>query len=177
VSSSDLSGEALTALVERAIAMAREAPEDPYSGLAPEEKLLSGAGPDVEGDDGADPSPTELKARALATEEVARGHAGITNSEGAGVSAGRSVTALATSHGFCRGYTTSGYSGSVSVIAGSGGSMQRDYASHSVRHYRELDSPEALGRLARSGRWRGSGRASCRAGRCRWCSTRGSAPA
>jgi predicted Zn-dependent protease len=49
VSSSDLSGEALTALVERAIAMAREAPEDPYSGLAPEEKLLRGAGPDVEG--------------------------------------------------------------------------------------------------------------------------------
>src|SRR3712207_8733725 len=50
---------------------------------------------------------------------------GITNSEGAGVSAGRTVTALATSHGFARGYTTSGYSAGVSVIAGSGGGMQR----------------------------------------------------
>jgi PmbA protein len=147
VSSSDLSQEALMALVERAAAMAREAPEDPYAGLAPEDRLLRGAGPDVEGDDGADPLPTELKARSLAIEEVARAFPGITNSEGAGVSAGRSVTALATSHGFCRGYTTSGYSGSVSVIAGTGSGMQRDYASHSVRHYADLDSPEELGRL------------------------------
>ena len=148
VSSSDLSQEALLALVERAAAMAREAPEDPYSGLAPEERLLQGPGPDVAGDDGADPLPTELKTRALAIENVARGFAGITNSEGAGVSAGRSVIALATSHGFCRGYTTSGYSGSISVIAGAGSDMQRDYASHSVRHYADLDAPEALGRLA-----------------------------
>jgi PmbA protein len=128
--------------------MAREAPEDPFSGLAPEDRLLRDSGPDVAGDDGADPPPTELKARALAIEEIARSFPGITNSEGAGVSAGRSVTALATSHGFCRGYKTSGYSGSVSVIAGSGSGMQRDYASHSVRHYADLDEPEALGRLA-----------------------------
>src|SRR4051812_32879805 len=40
VSSSDLSGEALAALVERGVAMAREAPEDPYAGLAPAELLL-----------------------------------------------------------------------------------------------------------------------------------------
>ena len=148
VSSSDLSREALLALVECAAAMAREAPEDQYAGLAPEDRLLRGNGPDVAGDDGADPAPTELKARALAIEDVARGFPGITNSEGAGVSAGRSVTALATSHGFCRGYTTSGYSGSVSVLGGSGGDMQRDYASHSTRHLADLDGPEALGRLA-----------------------------
>lgn len=148
VSSSDLSRHALLALVERAAAMAREAPEDPFAGLAPENRLLREAGPDVGGDDGADPAPAELKARALATEDVARGFSGITNSEGASVSAGRSVTALATSHGFCRGYTTSGYSGSASVLGGSGGNMQRDSASHSARHYADLDGPEALGRLA-----------------------------
>ena len=148
VSSSDLSDAALSALVERAAAMAREAPEDPYAGPAAEELLLRGPGPDVEGDDGADPSPAALKARALATEDAARAVPGITNSEGASVSAGRSVIALATSTGFCRGYSTSGYSGSASVLAGTGGHMQRDYASHSVRHYAELDDPEALGRLA-----------------------------
>ena len=71
--------------------------------------------------------------------------AGITNSEGAGVSAGRNVIALATSHGFVRGYTTSGYSGGVSVIAGTARRMQRDYASHNVRHFDDLDGPEALG--------------------------------
>ena len=108
VSSSDLSEESLGALVERAAAMAREAPEDEWSGLAPEDLLMRDRGPDVDGDDGADPAPTELKARAMAIEDAARAVAGVTNSEGAGVSAGRSVVALATSHGFCRGYSTSG---------------------------------------------------------------------
>jgi PmbA protein len=148
VSSSDLSDDALHALVERAAAMAREAPEDPWAGLAPEERLMREPGPDVEGDDGADPSPVELKARSLAIEEAGRNVAGITNSEGAGVSAGRTVIAVATSHGFCRGYSTSGYSSSASLIAGEGGEMQRDFAYHGVRHYAELEDPEALGRLA-----------------------------
>jgi PmbA protein len=148
VSSSDLSDQALAALVERAAAMAREAPEDPFAGLAPEERLLRDAGPDVDGDDGLDPAPTELKARALEIEEAGRSVEGITNSEGAGVSAGRTVVALATSHGFCRGYSTSGYSESASLIAGEGGEMQRDYAEHSTRYYEDLDGPEALGRLA-----------------------------
>jgi len=148
VSSSDLSADSLAALVERAGAMAREAPEDPWSGLAPEDLLLREAGVDVDGDDGEDPLPTELKARAIAIEEAARAVSGITNSEGAGISAGRSVVALATSHGFCRGYSTSGYSGSASVIAGAGANMQRDYAQHSVRYYADLDGPEEIGRLA-----------------------------
>jgi PmbA protein len=148
VTSSDLSDEALAALVERAGAMAREAPEDPWSGLAPEDRLMVGAGPDVEADDGADPAPVDLKARALAVEEAGRSVAGITNSEGAGASAGRTVIALATSHGFCRGYSTSGYSASASLIAGTGSEMQRDYAWHSVRHYTQLEDPETIGRRA-----------------------------
>jgi PmbA protein len=148
VSSSDLSGEALAALVERAAAMAREAPEDPYAGLAPEEKLYRGGCGDLEADDHADPSPVELKERALAMEEAARAVPGITNSEGGALSAGRTVVALATSQDFVRGYTSSGYSAGVSVIAGTGSNMQRDHASHSTRFYADLDGPEALGRLA-----------------------------
>src|SRR5688572_10822694 len=118
VSSSDLSTEALGALVERAAAMAREAPEDPYSGLAPEQRLYRGGAPELEADDGAEPSPAELKARSLEIEDVARAVPGIANSEGAGVSAGRMVIALATSQGFVRGYTSNGYSAGVAVIAG-----------------------------------------------------------
>src|SRR4051812_27174653 len=102
VSSSDLSAEALGALVERAVAMAREAPEDPYSGLAPEDRLLRGPVVDVDGDDLADPSPAALRERAEAAEGAARAVAGITNSEGAGASASRTVIALATSAGFAR---------------------------------------------------------------------------
>jgi PmbA protein len=148
VSSSDLSRDALAALVERVAAMAREAPEDPYAGLAPQDRLATNIDVTVDGDDGCDPSPAELKHRALAMEEAARAVDGITNSEGAGASAGRSVIALATSHGFCRGYTTSGYSQYLSVIAGTGAEMQRDSATHSARHFADLDPPERLGLLA-----------------------------
>jgi PmbA protein len=148
VSSSDLSNEALSALIDRAAAMAREAPEDPYSGLAPDDLLMRGEAPDLDADDGSDVSAAELKMRALATEEAARAVPGVTNSEGAATGAGRTVIALATSQGFCRGYTTSHYSGSASVLAGTGGAMQRDYAHHVARHYADLDRPEAIGREA-----------------------------
>jgi PmbA protein len=148
VSSSDLSADAMAALVERTVAMAREAPEDPFSGLAPADRLLRGAAPDLEAEDGGDPSPVALKERALAIEEAARAVPGVTNSDGASVSAGRTVIALATSTGFARGYATSGYAGAAGVIAGEGGAMQRDYASHNVRHFADMDAAEALGRLA-----------------------------
>jgi PmbA protein len=148
VASSDLSDDAMRALVERAAAMAREAPEDPYAGLAPEDRLLRGEPVDVDGDDGADPSPALLKRLALEIEDAARSVEGITNSEGAGVGAGRSVVALATSHGFCRGYATTSYNGMTSVIAGAGGEMQRDYAYHNVRHFADLEPPGAIGRRA-----------------------------
>jgi PmbA protein len=148
VSSSDLSDAALAALVERAAAMAHEAPEDPWSGLAPEERLLHGRGPDVDGDDGRDIAPTELKTGALELEDAARSVAGVTNSEGASLSAGRTVIAIATSHGFVQGYSTSGYSASASVIAGTGGGMQRDHEHVSARHYEDLDPAAEIGRRA-----------------------------
>ena len=109
VSSSDLSTEALGALVERAVAMAREAPEDDYAGLAPADRLLTGEPVAIDPDDGQDPAPGVLKDLALGAEEAARAIAGVTNSEGAGASAGRTLMALATSTGFARGYQSSGY--------------------------------------------------------------------
>ena len=75
-------------------------PRIPMPGSRPRSGCYRGGAPDLEADDGADPSPVELKERALAIEEAARAVAGITNSEGAGVSAGRTVIALATSQGF-----------------------------------------------------------------------------
>ncbi len=148
VSSSDLSDAALATLVERAAAMAREAPEDPYAGLAPADRLMTGEGPAIDGDDGGDPAPADLRARALAAEDAARAVPGVTNSEGASASASRSVIALATSHGFARSYSTSGYGCSASVLAGTGGNMQRDHAHRAVRHLEDMEAPEAIGRRA-----------------------------
>ncbi len=148
IASSDLSAEALSALVERALAMAGAAPEDPYAGLAPAELLMKGNLPDLDNWDGQEPDPATLKARALAAEMAALGVEGVTNSSGGGASASGSTIALATSHGFSGAYRASGHSCSVSVVAGEGSAMQRDYAWHSARHAEELEDPEAIGRRA-----------------------------
>ncbi len=147
-SSSDLSLEALTALAERAVAMAREAPEDEFAGLAPEERLMRGAMPDFDIDDGLDVSPEDLRARALEAENAARAVPGVTNSEGGSASAGRGVIGLATSHGFAGAYAGSSHGTSASVLAGEGADMQRDYAYDSVRHLSDLKSAAAIGREA-----------------------------
>lgn len=148
VSASDLATESLKALAERAVAMAREAPEDQYAGLAPEDRLMRGSIPDLDLDDGSEPDPAALKARALVTEEAARGVAGVSNSEGASASAGRSQIALATSHGFAGGYGASAHSVSASMLAERDGQKQRDGAWHWVRHLGELDAADAVGRMA-----------------------------
>jgi PmbA protein len=148
VASSDLADEALAGLVERAVAMAAEAPEDPYAGLAPQRLLQLGEAPVLDADDGQDPDPSMLKDRAHAAEQAALAVPGITNSSGGSASSSASSVALATSAGFARAYRASGYSCSAGVIAGEGAGMQRDHAWHSVRHLDDLDSAEAIGRLA-----------------------------
>jgi len=148
VSASDLAPGSLRALAERAVAMAREAPEDLYAGLAPEERLQRGAAPELDLDDGREPSPAELKARALAAEDTARTVSGVTNSEGASAAAGRSQIALATSHGFAGAYGASAHSIGASMLAERDGQKQRDGAWHWVRYLDELDNAEAVGRLA-----------------------------
>jgi PmbA protein len=148
VSSSDMDPKILSSLVGRALDMAKEAPEDQYAGLAPEELILKGDPHPIDGDDGQDPEPELLREMALKAEDAARAVDGVTNSEGGGASAGRSIVALATSHGFSGAYSTSGYSVSASVIAGEGDGMERDYAYGSVRHLEDLDSPEAIGKEA-----------------------------
>jgi PmbA protein len=148
VASSDLSQEALSALVERSLAMAKEAPEDAFAGLAPGDLLQLRALPDVDGFDGADPDPAQLRARALEAEAAALAVTGVTNSSGASASASTSTIALATSSGFCAAYASSSHGSSASVIAGEGAGMQRDYAWHSARHLEDLDRAAEIGRRA-----------------------------
>jgi len=95
--SSDLSHEALGALVDRCLAMAREAPEDPYAGLAPAELLHRGDLPSLDAEDPVEPDPADLRARALEAEGAALAVPGVTNSSGASASASANIIALATS--------------------------------------------------------------------------------
>jgi PmbA protein len=148
VASSDLSDPALSALVSRALAMAGEAPEDPFAGLAPPELLMAGALPELDNWDSQEPEPAALKARALEAEGAALAVAGVTNSNGGTASASASTIALATSHGFAGAYRASGHSCSASVVAGEGAGMQRDHAWHSARHVEDLEDAAEIGRRA-----------------------------
>ena len=148
VASSDLSDEALGALVGRVLAMAGEAPENPFSELAPDEMLMRGAFPELDNWDAAEPDPAALRARALEAETAAVGVKEVTNSNGGSASASASTFAIATSHGFSGATRASGHSCSVSVLAGEGSTMQRDFAWHSARHAEDLEGPAEIGRRA-----------------------------
>jgi PmbA protein len=108
------------------------------------------SGPDAEIDtvDKTDLDPQRMRAMALAAEKAARAVPGVTNSNGASAANSATVGALATSAGFVGAYASTGYSCSAGVIAGEGATMQRDHASHSARHFADLDAPETVGRLA-----------------------------
>ena len=148
VASSDLSLESMAIVVDRCLAMAREAPKDPFASLAPSDLLELGKPPAIDSFDSASPDPAELRARALEAEGAALGVAGVTNSSGVGASASSVTVALATSGGFAGAYRTSRHGCSASVIAGDGATMQRDYAWHGTRFLADLDSPIIIGQRA-----------------------------
>ena len=135
------------ALVERAIAMARVSPRDPYAGLA-DPALLGGQDLDLDLFDGTEVSSERLVEDARELEDAARTVPGITNSGGASASAGFTGLVLVTSGGFSGGRRRSGFSRSVSVVAGEGARMQRDYDYDSRIHFADLDASADIGRRA-----------------------------
>ncbi len=147
VSSTDLSDGALDELAERAVAMAQSVPDDPYCGLA-ETGRLADAIADLDLAEDAEPTPQDLIEMASACEDAARGVAGVTNSGGAEAGWGMARTALATSNGFTGRYARSNVSVGVSVLAGSGTAMERDYDYATACHRSDLEAPNAVGRRA-----------------------------
>ena len=147
VSSTDIGARALAELIERALAMASAAPEDPYCGLA-EANRLAADFPGLELCDDHEPTPEALNLRAAAAEDAARAVAGITNSEGAEAGWYRTKVSLATSAGFAAGYEASQHSISAAVIAGEGAAMERDYDYASARFVADLADAETIGRNA-----------------------------
>ena len=134
-------------LAERAVAMARVSPEDEFACLA-DESLLAKEWPDLDLYDSTEPGADALTDAARAMEETALAVPGISASVGAGASAGMVGLVLATSHGFSGAYQRSGFSRSVSVIAGEGTKMERDYDFDSRVFFADLDDPETIGRKA-----------------------------
>ncbi len=147
VSTNDMASDGSAALAERAVAMARAAPEDKFAGLA-DAALLAHDFPDLDLLDHELPTITELEAMARAAEAAGLGVKGVAKSGGASASAGIGGMVLVTSHGFRGAYLSSRHGVSMTAIAGSGTGMERDYDYSSVLHAADLESPEKIGRTA-----------------------------
>ncbi|AHK43545.1 putative Zn-dependent protease, PmbA-like protein [Ensifer adhaerens OV14] len=137
----------LKVLAERAVAMAKASPEDPFASLADPDRLAK-CYPDLELFDDREVSTDALTEAALAAEEAALAVSGVTNSSGAGASAGMGGLVLVTSHGFSGSYMATRFGRSVSAIAGEGTKMERDYDYDSRIYFDELRAAEEIGRLA-----------------------------
>ncbi|MDE2582352.1 MAG: TldD/PmbA family protein, partial [Rhodospirillales bacterium] len=146
VSATSVDPAGFAALAERAVAMARVVPDDPYGGLA--ETAAPPAAMSLDLEDPTEPDAEALLARAAAAEEAALAVAGITNSEGAEAGWSRTEATLVTSAGFAGRTVRTGHSVSAAVVAGSGTAMQRDYDYHSTVHLADLDDPATIGRSA-----------------------------
>lgn len=150
VSASDISASTITALAERAVAMAREAPEDPYIGLASDDLLAKDwdiAALDL-CEDAPEPEPAALQEAAQAAEAAAQAVAGVSQVQSASAVYDRRQIALATSAGFAGGYTLTDHGLSCVAIAGQGAGMERDHDGDGRVYHADLRSPEEIGRLA-----------------------------
>ena len=146
VSSNDIK-EDVDRLAQRAVAMAKVAPEDRFVGLA-DAALLARDIPDLDLLDPDLPEVAALEERAKRAEAAGLAVNGVTKSEGASASAGIGGMVLVTSSGFRGAYLSSRQGLSMSVIAGSGTAMERDYDFSSALHGSDLDAAEKIGRSA-----------------------------
>jgi PmbA protein len=150
VSASDSSERTLNDMAERAMAMAREAPEDPYAGLAPSDMLAR----DIDiaalqlADPAEEPSPAALEDDAREAEAAALGVAGVTQVQSASAAYGAHDVYICASNGFGEGYRRTSRSTSCVAIAGEGSGMERDYDGDSRTFQDDLRKPEEIGKLA-----------------------------
>ncbi|MFP4519675.1 MAG: TldD/PmbA family protein, partial [Oceanicaulis sp.] len=147
VAFSDLSEAGQAMAVERAVAMARAAPEDPFCGLV-EREHLAGRLPEIQLYEAAMIGEAELEEAALAMEAAALKVPGVTMINSSGASIAASGSAFVTSHGFERARRGSRCGLGVAAIARGEAGMERDYDTHSARRLSSLKTPEALGTSA-----------------------------
>jgi PmbA protein len=147
VSTNDVSGDGVARLAERAVAMARVAPDDKYAGLA-DPSLLARELPDLDLLDPVVPSTADLERRASEAEAAAMNVKGVSKSGGASASVGIGGMVLVTSTGFHGSYLRSSHGISMTAIVGDGTAMERDYDYTSAPHAADLRTPESVGRTA-----------------------------
>ena len=146
VSATSIDPAGFAELAERAVAMARVVPEDPYTGLA--ETAAPPEAVDLDMVDPAEPSAEELIARAAIAEDAVLAVRGVTNTEGANAGYSRGESYIVTSAGFAGQRAGTSHSVSATALVGAGTGMQRDYDYDSRVHLADLDDPAAIGASA-----------------------------
>jgi PmbA protein len=147
IGGSVLTKDGLQRLVDRAIAMAKLAPADPFAGIA-EPSQLATEFPDLDLVSKTEKSMEELQALANRAEEAGLAIKGVTRSNGASAGSSRRLVAMAASNGFARAWERTGFSIGASVVSGEGTEMERDYDGHGAAHFEDVDSPEKIGTTA-----------------------------
>ncbi len=150
VSASDTAPATLAAMAERAVAMAREAPEDPHIGLASADQLARDwdvAALDLD-DPAPEPAPAALEDDARRAEAAALAVQGITKIDSASAGYGRRRLHLAATNGFSGGYARTSRSISCVAITGEGTGMERDWYADSRVYQADVMAAEEIGRLA-----------------------------
>ncbi|PXW72144.1 PmbA protein [Loktanella sp. PT4BL] len=150
VSSSDTKPETLIQMAERAVAMAREAPEDPHAGLADPSQLASNTATEALElfDPSDEPDPAALQEDATRAEAAALRNAGVSQVQSASAGYGRRRIHLAATNGFSAGYARSDRGLSCVAISGTGTGMERDYDYDSRVFQADLRDAEEIGRIA-----------------------------
>ena len=150
VSSSDISDTTLDLMVERAIAMAKDAPPDKYAGLASVNQLAKQR--DLSEleicDPASEPSPTKLQEKAEIAEASALEVGGVSQVSGASASYGKYSVFMAATNGFTANYDRSSNSVSCVAIAGEGLNMERDYDADTRVYQSDLRPSDEIGRTA-----------------------------
>ncbi len=150
VSSSDTRPETLAMMAERAVAMAKEAPEDPYIGLADPDQLARDW--DIAAlemaDPAAEPDPATLQEDARRAEAAALAVKGVSQVQSASAAYGHRQIHLAATNGFSGGYARTDRATSCVAIAGSGTAMERDHDGDMRIFQSDLRSPEDIGETA-----------------------------
>ncbi|MEB8388220.1 TldD/PmbA family protein [Rhodobacteraceae bacterium KMM 6894] len=150
VSSSDARPETLEILAERAVAMAREAPEDAFAGLADADQLARDW--DIAALDLADPTPepdpAELQDRAARAEAAALAVSGVAQVQGATAGYQAQHVWMAASNGFVADHARTDWYVSCAAIAGTGSGMERDSDGDARIHDADLRSADEIGARA-----------------------------
>lgn len=142
--------ESIEAIAARAVAMAREAPEDPTVGLADPGALAASTNAShLELADPADePEPAALEEAARNAEAAALAVPGISQVQSTGAAFGRRRMHIAASNGFSGGYERTESSLSCVAITGQGTGMERDFAGEMRVFAADLPAAAEIGRLA-----------------------------